>query len=147
MLVASRGLLAAGCEPVPATENTPAGGSPMPASIVEPYLKIETALAHDSMEGVRQNAGDLATALGSPAFRIDSYAAVMASAMELDDARDKFGRLSAVIVTYMDGLHLEPPEGVRIAFCPTNQKPWLQEGPALDNPYFGSAAPACGAFR
>jgi hypothetical protein len=149
-LAALCGLLAAGCEPVPATENTPTGGSPMPTSIVEPYLKIESALAHDSMEGVRQNAGDLATAataLGAPAFRIDSYAAVMASAMELDDARDKFGRLSAVIVTYMDGLHLVPPEGVRIAFCPTNQKPWLQEGPALDNPYYGSVAPACGAFR
>jgi hypothetical protein len=52
-----------------------------------------------------------------------------------------------VLVTYIDGLHLTLPEGVQVAFCPTNQKPWLQEGPALDNPYFGAAAPACGAFR
>jgi hypothetical protein len=71
----------------------------------------------------------------------------MASAAELEDAREKFGRLSQAIVTYMDGLHLAAPEGVRVAFCPTNQKPWLQEGAALDNPYFGAAAPACGDFR
>jgi hypothetical protein len=143
-------MFAAACTPAPATGSTPHSGSPMPMSIVEPYLKIETALARDSVDGIRANAGTLATAataLGSPAMRIDTSALQMASVAELDDAREKFGRLSQAIVTYMDGLHLTAPEGVRVAFCPTNQKPWLQEGAALDNPYFGASAPACGDFR
>src|SRR5262249_40521710 len=122
-------MFAAACTPAPGTESTPHSGSPMPTSILEPYLKIEAALAHDSVDGIRPNAGTLApaaTALGSPAMRIDTSAVQMASSGELEDAREKFGRLSQAIVTYMDGLHLTPPEGVRLAFCPTNQKPWLQ---------------------
>ena len=54
---------------------------------------------------------------------------------DIEDARDKFGALSEAIVTYMTGLHLTPPEGVRVAFCPMVEKPWLQEGRTLANPY------------
>jgi hypothetical protein len=133
----------------PATSATPTGGSPMPASIVDPYLKIQTALAADSVDGVRANAGDLATAvtaLGSPAFKIATAATTLTSAGELDDARQKFGTLSDAIVTYMDGLHLTLPDGVHVATCSTAPKPWLQAGDAIANPYTGPSSP-CGAFR
>ena len=120
----------------------------MPASIIDPYVKIQTALAADSVDGVRANAGDLATAvtaLGSPAFKIATAAATLTSAGELDDARQKFGTMSDAIVTYMDGLHLTLPDGVHVATCPTT-KPWLQSGDAIANPYTGPSSP-CGAFR
>ncbi len=142
------GLVAAGC--APGTSSTPTAGAAMPAGIVEPYLKIETALASDQTDGIRMNAGDLATAataLGAPAFRIDTAAAQLAAATELPDARERFGTLSEAIVTYMDGLHLALPDGVRVAVCPTNQKPWLQQGAELSNPYYGPAMPVCGGFR
>ena len=70
-------MFAAGCMPAPGTSNTPEGGTPMPSSIVEPYLKIQTELYNDSVENVRANAGNLATAsasLGSPAMKIDMAA-------------------------------------------------------------------------
>jgi Cu(I)/Ag(I) efflux system membrane fusion protein len=139
-----------GCAPAPQTSNTPAAGSKMPSSIVDPYLKIQTALAEDRMEEVRANAGSVATAataLGAPAMKIDTAAVQLASTTELDDARDKFGALSSAVVAYMDGLHLTPPEGVRKAYCPMAMKPWLQKGETLANPYYGSSMPTCGEFQ
>jgi hypothetical protein len=143
-------LCAAGCMPAPATSNTPESGSPMPSSIVGPYLKIQTALYNDSVDTVRANAGNIATAataLGSPAFKIDTAATQLTSAGELPDAREKFARLSDAIITYMDGLHLTPPEGVYIAQCETTRQQWLQEGDSIANPYDGLSASACGSVR
>ena len=143
-------LVAAGCTPAPATSNTPEGGSPMPVSIVEPYLKIQAALASDRMDEVKASAGNIATAaapFGSPAFKIGTAAAQLTSAVELPDAREKFARLSDAIITYMDGLHLTPPEGVHIASCAATGNQWLQQGDSIANPYDGSSAPACGSLR
>jgi hypothetical protein len=148
--VALAQLFLAGCMPAPATSNTPAGGSPMPSSIVDPYLKIQTTLFNDSVDNVRANAGNIATAataFGSPAFKIDTAAAQLTSAGELPDAREKFARLSDALITYMDGLHLTPPAGVRIAQCGTTRMQWLQEGDSIANPYDGLSAPACGSVR
>ena len=143
-------LWAASCMPAPATSNTPEGGSPMPSSIVGPYLKIQTALFNDTVDGVRASAGNIATAataLGSPAVRIDTAAAQLTSAGELPDAREKFARLSDAIITYMAGLHLTPPDGVYIVQCDATRKQWLQEGDSIANPYDGSSVPACGRVR
>lgn len=118
-------LLAVGCMPAPGTSNTPEARTPMPPSIVEPYLKIQAELYNDSIENVRANAGNLATAstsLGSPAMKIDMAAVQFASATELSDARDKFARPSEAIVTYMDGLYLTPPDGVQVASCDTTNR-------------------------
>jgi hypothetical protein len=141
-------MIAAGC--APQTSSTPASGAAMPSSIIDPYLKIEVALSSDSIDDVRSNAGNIATAataLGSPAMKIDMAAVQLAATVDLAAARDRFGALSAAIVTYMDGLHLVAPEGVHVAFCPTLAKPWLQEGVSLSNPYYGPSMPTCGAFR
>ena len=122
----------------------------MSQAIVEPYLTIQTALAKDSIDEVKAGAGHVATAatsLGAPAMRIDTAAVQLASAADLADAREKFGTLSDAIVNYMDGLHITPPDGVRIAFCPMAKKPWLQQGSTLANPYYGSTMPTCGSFR
>jgi hypothetical protein len=122
----------------------------MSQAIVEPYLKIQTSLSNDSIDEVKANAGNIATAataLGAPAVRIDTAAVQLASIDDLSAARDKFGNLSDAIVTYMDGLHLTLPEGVRVAYCPMAKRPWLQEGSTLANPYYGSGMPTCGSFR
>jgi hypothetical protein len=138
----------AGCNRA-AFPETKSGGQ-MPRTIIDPYLKIEAALADDSVEGVRQNAGDIATAatsLGAPAMKIDTAAVQLTSAGELEDARAKFGTLSEAIDTYMTGLKLTAPDDVRVAFCPMAQKPWLQHDGALSNPYYGKSMPTCGSFR
>jgi len=127
-----------------------ARGGQMSRAVLDPYLKIEDALSQDSTEGIRQNAGEIATAataLGAPAMKIDTAAVQLASAGDLDDAREKFGTLSVAIDTYMKGFNLTAPEGVRVAYCPMAQKPWLQQGSMLANPYYGKAMPTCGEFR
>jgi hypothetical protein len=136
----------------PATQSSaaPAPGGEMPRSVVDPYLKIQLALADDSLDGVKANAGEVATAataLGAPAMKIDTSAVQLASAAELDDARVKFGALSEAIDTYMTGLKLKAPEGVRVAFCPMAVKPWLQRGSTINNPYYGKSMQTCGNFR
>ena len=140
--------LCAGCMPAPETSNTPAGGSPMPSSIVDPYLKIQAALSSDSMDGVKASAGNVttaATSLGAPAFKIGTTAAELSTALELADARAKFARLSDVIITYMDGLQLTPPAGVQLASCDATRQQWLQAGSDIANPY--DPASNCGSFR
>jgi len=122
----------------------------MPASIIEPYLNTQTALAQDRVDEVRASAGEIATAatsLGAPAMKIDTAALQLASATELADAREKFGTLTDAVVTYMDGERLKAPDGVRRAYCPMARKSWLQKGDTLANPYYGTAMPTCGEFK
>jgi hypothetical protein len=47
----------------------------------------------------------------------------------------------------MKGIGVKAPDGVRTAYCPMAQKPWLQRGDTLANPYYGKAMPTCGEFR
>ncbi|HEX7138262.1 MAG TPA: hypothetical protein VF219_10460 [Vicinamibacterales bacterium] len=142
-----------GCAPTVGT--TPAGGSAMPTSIMEPYLAIQTALADDSTDNVQMNAGNIvtaSTALGAPAMKIDQAALQLAAAAEaappdIEKVREKFGLLSEAMDTYMTGLKLTGGEGVRVAWCPMVNKPWLQKGDALANPYYGKEMLTCGNFR
>jgi Protein of unknown function (DUF3347) len=138
-----------------ATDRTPASGSAMPASIIDPYLAIQNALADDSTDTVKANAANIATAattLGAPAMKIDTAALQLSAAADgpepdIEKVREKFGVLSEAIDTYMTGLKLTPGEGVRVAFCPMASKPWLQKGDTLANPYYGKEMPTCGSFR
>ena len=142
--------ITAACAPAPAVDKTPKAGSEMSRAVLDPYLKIQAALSDDSMEGVKANAGDVATAssaLGAPAMKIDMAAVQLASADEIEDAREKFGTLSVAIDSYMTGLKLKAPEGVKVAFCPMVHKPWLQTASAIDNPYYGKSMLSCGSFR
>jgi HPt (histidine-containing phosphotransfer) domain-containing protein len=143
-------LLAAAACAVPGKDTTPAPGGTMPASIIDPYLQIHDALAIDSTDGVKQHAGEIATAataLGAPAMKIDTAAVQLAAAADLENARDRFGALSDAIDTYATGLTLKMPDGVRTAYCPMAQRPWLQKGDAIANPYYGKSMPSCGDFR
>jgi hypothetical protein len=146
----SGGIGAMSCSLGSSATSASQAGSPLPAAIVEPYLKIHDGLADDSIDNLRQNAGEIATAasaLGAPAMKIDTAALQLAAAADLAQARDRFGALSDAIVTYMKGLKLAAPEGVRTAYCPMAQRPWLQKGDALANPYYGKEMPTCGEFR
>jgi Cu(I)/Ag(I) efflux system membrane fusion protein len=143
-------MVAPGCVPAPETAATPKAGSVLSSTIVDPYVRIASALAKDSIEGVRANAGELATAataLGAPAMKIDTSAVQLAAAADIEGARATFGVLSDALVGYVDGLKLTLPEGVRVASCPMKQKPWLQRGADLENPYYGSSMLGCGSFR
>jgi hypothetical protein len=144
---------AAACAPT--VGKTPDSGTSMPASIMDPYLAIADELADDKMDSVKANAGNIATAataLGAPAMKIDTAALQLSAAADgpqpdIEKVREKFGLLSEALDTYMTGLKIAPPAGVRVAFCPMVNKPWLQKGDALANPYYGKEMLTCGSFR
>jgi hypothetical protein len=146
-------LLTSAC--APSVGETPAANTSLPASIVDPYLAIQTALADDSTAEVKANAGTIATAstpLGAPAMKIQTGALQLAAAADgadpdIENVRSKFGALSEAIETYMTGLKLTAPDGVRVAYCPMVSKPWLQKGDALANPYYGKDMLTCGNFK
>lgn len=139
----------------PSVGETPATGTSMPASIVEPYLEIQTALAEDSTDNVKANAGKVATAataLGAPAMKIQTAALQLSATAEaaepdINRVREKFAPLSEAIDAYVTGQKLTLPDGVRVATCPMVHKPWLQKGDAIANPYYGKEMPTCGSFR
>jgi membrane fusion protein, copper/silver efflux system len=155
LMLVCTAMLAGACAPAPQTDKTPAAGTQMTRAIIDPYLKIQAALADDSTEGIHANAGNIvtaATSLGAPAMKIDGAALQLAAASEaappdISAVRDKFGALSEAIDTYMTGLHLTPPDGVKVAMCPMVNKPWLQAAATLENPYYGKEMPTCGSFR
>ena len=146
-------VLATACAPT--VGKTPESGTSMPAAIMDPYLAIADELADDRTDNVKANAGNIATAataLGAPAMKIDTAALQLSAAAEgappdIDKVREKFGLLSEALDTYMTGLKIAPPAGVRVAFCPMVNKPWLQKGDALANPYYGKEMLTCGNFR
>jgi hypothetical protein len=39
------------------------------------------------------------------------------------------------------------PDGVRVAYCPMADKPWLTKDKDIRNPYYGAAMLTCGAFK
>jgi hypothetical protein len=119
-------------------------------TLVEPYLRADTVLSEDRIDGVAADAvaiGRAARALGPAAASIDAAAGQLASAATLAEARASFGELSEAIDVYMGRQHLTPPAGVRQAFCPMAFRPWLQKDGALRNPYYGSQMLTCGSFR
>src|SRR5712691_480596 len=72
----------------------------MSRAVLDPYLKIAEALASDNIEGVKMNAGEIATAataLGALAVKIDTSAVQLSNAVDLADAREKFGTLSEAL--------------------------------------------------
>jgi hypothetical protein len=145
-------LAAAACSPKPAaTAATQASTQKtMPASIVDPYLTIQQALFHDTIDGVKQNAGTIAAAassLGAPAVKIGTAAVQLAAVGTVAEARAKFGDLTDAMSAYMAANHLTAPQGVRTAFCPMAMKEWMQRASTIENPYYGSAMPTCGSFR
>jgi Cu(I)/Ag(I) efflux system membrane fusion protein len=152
-LIACVASLATACAPT--VGKTPESGSAMPGSIVEPYLEIQSSLADDRSDNIHARAGDIATAataLGAPAMKIDTAALQLSATAEAPEPdlaalRERFGALSEAIDAYMTGLKLRPPDGVRVAFCPMVNKPWMQKGDTLANPYYGKEMPTCGSFK
>jgi len=142
--------LAAACgRAAPASKADPPAPRELSRSIVDPYLKIDSALASDTVDGVTARAREIAAAaerLGS-AGDVAAAAGQLTSAADLADARVKFGALSEAIDAYMAREHLAAPAGIRVAFCPMVLKPWLQEDGPIRNPYYGRQMLTCGSFR
>jgi predicted RNA methylase len=115
--------------------------------VVDPYLKIQTALAGDSMDGVAKSASAVAAAaakLGAAGAPVAEAAKRMAAAPDIKSARTRFMDLSETLIQAA-GEALA--SDVRIAYCSMVKKHWLQTDKEIRNPYYGSRMLTCGRFR
>jgi hypothetical protein len=127
-----------------------ASAADLPASLLDPYLRMHMALAADKMDAVRTDAGALAKAAadaGEPAKKVAEAAQKLERAGDLKAARAAFGDVSDALVAYAKATGATLPSGVKMAFCTMDNKPWLQKGDAIQNPYYGSEMSTCGEFR
>jgi hypothetical protein len=120
-------------------------------AIVDPAVAIQKSLVADSMGGVTGNAEileDVAMNRLKPASpEIAAAAKALKAAANLADARTAFGKLSEAIVAYVDANKLTLDPRIHIAYCPMVNKPWLQAGEQIANPYYGKEMPTCGSLK
>jgi Cu(I)/Ag(I) efflux system membrane fusion protein len=128
----------------------PAAAADLPAALVDAYLTAQTALAADSVKELPAAAKTIdteAASLGATAQPIVDGAKKLGSAKDLAAARTAFGELSDALVGYAEKSGSALPAGLRVAYCPMADKPWLQKGTDIKNPYYGSQMLTCGTIK
>lgn len=128
----------------------PGFAADLPPALVDAYLQAQTALVADSMKELPDAAKaieDGAAGLGSAAPPVVDGARKMAAAKDLAGARTAFGAISAALISYAETSGAVLPAGLHIAYCPMANKPWLQKGTDIKNPYYGAAMPTCGSIK
>ena len=127
-----------------------AAAADLPSALVDPYLRIHTALAGDRMDGVKLNAATVtaqAAKLGTGAASIEAASKKLEMAADLPAARTAFGELSQAMLAYANGTKSSLGPDVHELYCPMVQKSWLQKGKATQNPYYGKAMLTCGELK
>lgn len=136
-------------QPAPNAQTEPAPALPSPVQAVfDSYIKIQTALAQDSMEDVSANAAAIAVnvqAVNAKTLSPDlaQQAKILAQANDLKSARDAFKPLSDSLIKYLDANKAYRGHYVQI-FCSMANARWLQTGPMVNNPYLGEDMARCG---
>ncbi|MCU1384616.1 MAG: hypothetical protein JWL71_3313 [Acidobacteria bacterium] len=118
-------------------------------AVLDKAIAIQVALAHDSIDRLRDQTASLhqaALSAGPAAAAIDRATADLARQTTVAGARRAYGVLSDTLVAYLKDTHTLLPAGVRVAYCPMVRKSWLQMDGPLANPYYGSAMLGCGEF-
>ena len=128
----------------------PAMAAELPGALVQPYLKVQVLLAADELKGVTDAASEVATAaaaLGKDGEAMAAGAKKMGAAKTIGEARSAFGTLSVALEDYMKKTKATMPADVHLAYCPMEDKPWLQKGKEIKNPYYGAQMLDCGTIK
>lgn len=134
--------------------------------VVDAYLAVQAALAEDELARANSEAGRLEsavlqvrmarsqqglTAWSAIAKSLKNHARQIATAVNLESAREGFEPLSGATIMLLArfGNPLDRP--LRLAFCPmasgSDGAFWVQRGREIDNAYFGAMMRTCGEVR
>jgi len=118
--------------------------------VLEQYVKIQAALAADSLEGIPEAAAAIAAASKENAGALPeatvSQAEAVAKATDIKAARTAFKPLSTTLIAAANaqkskiGRYFE-------AFCPMADAAWIQADKKVANPYYGTSMLTCGEIR
>jgi Protein of unknown function (DUF3347) len=118
-------------------------------SVYDHYLKIQTALAGDSLAGVAENANAIATAVQTDAkmlpAEVGAQAETLAKAKDLKTARAAFKPLSNSLIKYL--ADQKAKDAYVQVYCPMANASWLQADKNVNNPYLGKEMPTCGEIQ
>ncbi|MGF1465435.1 MAG: efflux RND transporter periplasmic adaptor subunit, partial [Sandaracinaceae bacterium] len=137
------------------------------APVLEAYLAMQRALAEDDLDPAREAGAALSArvaafrAAGGPevavaaweqlATHLRMHAAAAAEAPSLEALRAHFEPLSGAVLRLLRTFGNPTGEVLRVAYCPMafddQGASWLQEGPTVDNAYFGASMRTCGDIR
>ena len=115
--------------------------------ILDPYLRIQTALNLDNLVGAKKEArvaAEAAGKLGAPAAAMQSAASALHQAADLKAARAAFATLGDALMRQAKASTAPLGDDVKVAYCPMVQKHWLQEGDKIRNPFYGKEMSDCG---
>jgi hypothetical protein len=115
--------------------------------VVDPYLRIQTALASDTLTSVKGDAARIAAGadqLGASGPDVRKSALALQSASDLAQAREAFGRLSDALIKYAESTRTSMGADLNVAYCPMEKKSWVQKGKTINNPYGGKQMQQCG---
>lgn len=127
---------------------TASAAADLPAAVLDPYLKAQTALASDSLADAQAAAATFvaqAGPLGAAYKPAIEAAGRIAGAADIKTARAAFGDLSDAMLALAAGG--TGGKDVRVAYCPMAKKSWLQKGTEIANPYYGASMLRCGEFK
>ena len=130
-------------------EETGALMEPM-KSVFDNYLKIQSALANDSMEGVASSASAIGSAVRGDSMKMLSLqvadqADALAKTKNLASAREAFKPLSKSLIQYLAD-HNITSAYVEV-YCPMAKASWLQTGDKINNPYLDASMRGCGEIQ
>jgi Protein of unknown function (DUF3347) len=119
-------------------------------SVYGHYLKIETSLANDSLNGVAENANAISKAVESDSMKmlpsaVATEAQALAKASDLKSARAAFKPLSDSLIQYLAD-HKAKDAYVQV-YCPMANASWLQTSKSVSNPYYGKDDLTCGEIK
>jgi Cu(I)/Ag(I) efflux system membrane fusion protein len=130
--------------------DSPALSEPV-KSVYDHYLRIQGALAQDSLKGVQDNANTIMNTVRKD--DVDRFPAALAPQAEtlskegdLAAARKAFKPLSNSLIKYLADNKV--PKGTYYeVYCPMADASWLQANKDVKNPYLGKAMPDCGVIK
>jgi len=115
------------------------------------YIKIQAALAADSLKGVPEAAQAIAQAVRAdtdkklPATAAEQ-AEQVSKATKLSAAREAFKTLSKTLIDYRKNNKALMSQYHEV-YCPMADASWLQPDKNVKNPYFGSSMLHCGVVK
>lgn len=119
-------------------------------SVLDNYLKIQSALANDSTDGVASNASAIASAVRGDSMKmlspeVANQADALAKAKDVAAARKAFKPLSKSLIQYLAD-HNVTDTYVEV-YCPMAKASWLQKSDKIDNPYLDASMRGCGQIQ
>jgi len=128
----------------------PVFGQPV-QSVFDNYIKVQTALVRDSLQGLSTAGTAIAKAIKADSrnplpAKVAEQAEALGKAKDLETARAAFKTLSESLIQFVKGQKAAAGT-YHVAYCPMAKARWLQTGTTVMNPYTGKSMPHCGQIK